>query len=98
MGQRWHADDMKRLMIDMFAETMRQLGEPLHHDGRVVPSIDGKRVVQLGIQSSDFYVKEASAFIEFLFSFGAEHGIEWSDPAQRNQGAEHGVATQEEAT
>jgi hypothetical protein len=80
-GERWHPDDMKRLLIDAFAEAMRQLGTPLHHDGRVVPSIDGRRVVQLGVQSSAFYVKEASDFIEFLFSVGAEHDVVWSDPA-----------------
>lgn len=84
-GQRWDREDMKRLLIDLFAETMRLAGTPLHHDGRVVPSIDGKRIVQLGIQSRKFYVKEASEFIEFLFALGAEKGIEWSDPTMRRQ-------------
>lgn len=79
----WHLDDMKRLLVDLFAETMRQLGTPLHHDGRVVPSIDGLRVVQLGVQTSEFYVGEASDFITFLFSFGDERSVKWSDESQR---------------
>lgn len=83
MGRKWDADDMKRLMVDAFAEAMRQAGTPLHHDGRVVPSIDGQRVVQLGVQTRDFYVSEASEFIEYLHAFGAEHGIEWSEPTRR---------------
>lgn len=82
MGKRWHEEDMKRLLIDMFAETMRQLGTPLHHDGRVVPSIDGKRVVQLGIQSRDFYVKEAAEFIEWLTCFAVENNIDLHDHAE----------------
>lgn len=79
MGQRWHREDWKRLLVDLFAETMRISGTPLHHDGRVCPSLDGKRVVQLGIQTRDFYVKEASEFIEFLFAFGAERSVRWTD-------------------
>jgi hypothetical protein len=79
LDQSWDEDDMKRLLIDMFAQYMRELGTPLHHDGRVVPSLDGKRVVQLGIQSRDFYVSEASAFIEFLYAFGAERGVKFSE-------------------
>jgi hypothetical protein len=75
IGRKWDADDMKRLLIDEFAEEMRLAGTPLHHDGRVIPSFDGRRIVQLGIQSRDFYVKEAAQFIEFLYSFGAARGV-----------------------
>jgi len=83
MGKKWHADDWKRLLIDAFAKVMRDMGTPLHHDGRVVPSLDGQRVVQLGIQSSAFYKAEASQFIEFLFAYGAENGIVWKETKQR---------------
>lgn len=80
IGRKWDADDMKRLLIDDFADEMRLAGTPLHHDGRVVPSFDGRRIVQLGIQSRDFYVTEAAQFIEFLYAFGAARGVEWSEP------------------
>lgn len=70
---------MKRLLVDEFAEEMRQAGSPLHHDSRVVPSFDGRRTVQLGVQTRQFYVKEASDFIEYLYSFGAQHGVVWSE-------------------
>jgi len=79
IGRKWELDDMKRLLIDEFSEEMRLAGTPLHHDGRVIPSLDGCRIVQLGIQSRDFYVKEAAQFIEYLFAFGAQHGVKWSD-------------------
>lgn len=77
-GRKWDAADFKRLLIDEFAEEMRQAGTPLHHDSRVVPSFDGRRIVQLGIQSRQFYVKEASDFVEYLYSFGAQHNVRWS--------------------
>lgn len=83
IGRKWHTEDMKRLLIDDFADEMRMAGTPLHHDGRVIPSLDGQRIVQLGIQSRDFYVKEAAQFIEYLFAFGAARGVQWSDEANR---------------
>ena len=78
-GKRWHKDDVKRILVDAFAKAMRDAGTPLHHDGRVVPSLDGERVVQLGIQTSDFWVREASEFIEYLFAWGSENNVQWSD-------------------
>lgn len=80
IGRKWDADDMKRLLIDEFADEMRAAGTPLHHDARVVPSFDGRRIVQLGVQSREFYVKEAAAFIEFLYAFGAARDVRWSEP------------------
>jgi hypothetical protein len=80
LGQKTHQDDWKRLLVDAFAKAMRDIGTPLHHDGRVVPSLDGERVVQLGIQTKDFYVKEAANFIEFLYYYGAENNVKWSEP------------------
>lgn len=79
LGRKWDADDMKRLLVDEFADEMRLAGTPLHHDNRVTPSLDGRRIVQLGIQTSDFYVKEAAQFIEFLNAFAAQRGIELAE-------------------
>ncbi len=80
-GAEWHQDDWKRLLVDAFAQAMRDHGSPLRHDGRVVPSLDGARVVQLGVQTAQFSKREASEFIEYLLSFGAEHNVEWSNEA-----------------
>lgn len=79
-GRRWDEDDMKRILIDEFADEMRNSGTPLHHDGRLIPSENGRRVIQLGIQSRDFYVKEAAAFIEFLNAWGADRGVIFKEP------------------
>ena len=82
MGKKMDSDDWKRLLVDMFAKVMRDMGTPLHHDGRVIPSLDFERVVQLGIQTRDFYVKEAAEFIEYLYAFGADNLVIWSEPVQ----------------
>lgn len=79
MGGKHHQDDWKRLLVDAFAKAMRDAGTPLHHDGRVIPSLDFERVVQLGIQTKDFYKAEATQFIEYLYYYGAECGVAWKD-------------------
>jgi len=69
-GSAWSSDDWKRLLIDQWAhETGRKIG-------KVAPSLDGKRVVQLGLQSHKFTVEEGSEFIEWLMAWMAEKGIE----------------------
>jgi hypothetical protein len=79
MGESWDADDWKRLLVDAFSKVMRDAGTPLHHDGRVVPSLDRERVVQLGVQTREFYKAEASQFVEYLYSYGSESNVVWSE-------------------
>ena len=70
VGSKWTADDWKRLLIDQWAhETNRKIG-------KVAPSLDGERVVQLGLQSHKFTVEEGSEFIEWLMAWMADKGIE----------------------
>lgn len=83
LGVKQDEDDWKRLLVDSFAKVMRDAGTPIHHDGRVMPSLDFQRVVQLGIQTKDFYVKEAAQFIEYLYSYGAENDVVWSEVMER---------------
>lgn len=78
-GRKWGSADMKRILIDEFSEEMRQAGTPLHHDSRIIPSENGKRIIQLEIRSSEFWVSEASQFIEFLTAWGIERGVVFGD-------------------
>lgn len=84
-GRKWDDESMKRILVDEFAEEMRNAGMPLHDDaaGRVIPSENGRRVIQLGLQTRRFWVKEASDFIEFLFAWGGARGVVWSDEAKQ---------------
>ena len=69
-GSDWDAECWKRLLIDAWAnDTGRKIG-------RVVPSLDGQRVVQLGVQSHKFTKEEGSEFIEWLLCWMSEKGIE----------------------
>jgi hypothetical protein len=79
IGRKWDTESWKRLLVDMFADEMRAAGTPLHHDGHVVPSLDGRRIVQLGIQTREFRVREAAQFIEFLYAYGDDQGVTWSE-------------------
>ena len=83
-GRRWGTEDMKRILVDEFAAEMRSAGTPLHADaeGRLIPSEDGRRVIQLGIQTRDFWVREASEFIEFLNAWGADRCVVWSNKSR----------------
>lgn len=72
IGSKWSLDDFKRLLIDQWAsETDRKLGQ-------LVQSLDGERIVQLGMQSRRFSKEDASEFIEWLEAWGATNGIVFS--------------------
>ena len=80
MGKNWGKEDWKRLLIDAFAKVMAENGTPLSHGGQIVPSLDGSGIVQLGYQSRDFRVKEAAEFIEYLYAYGCDNLVVWTDP------------------
>jgi NinB protein len=82
-GREWDREDLKRLLVDQFVRDMKEAGTPLSKQGAVVPSLDGSGVVQLGVQTRRFLKKEAIAFIDWLYAFGAENGVLWSEPAMR---------------
>ena len=47
---------------------------------RVVPTIDGDGFVPLGMSTSKMSKAEMSALIDLIHAFGAERGVEWSEP------------------
>lgn len=80
LGRRdWNGEDIKRLLVEAFANEMAEQGKPLSQSGRIVPSLDMQRTVQLGIQTRKFKKAEASAFVEYLYAYGASLGVEFSD-------------------
>jgi hypothetical protein len=87
LGVKWSAEDMKRILVNGFkedtkndpdlAECWRSMGEL-----RAVPGMRGGLLV-LGDQTRKFPKKLASAFVEWLYSLGAEVGVVWSEPERR---------------
>lgn len=83
-GRLWDAEDMKRLLIDQFRRDtindsdFRELWAQVAKI-ELAPSLDGSGTVALGVQSRRFPKKLAIAFIDWLFAFGDENDIAWSD-------------------
>ena len=68
----WHGEKMsKKDWKWVFTAAIRRQ--------RMVPGIDGGMVF-LGEPTSGMSKQEMSDLIELLYSFGAEHGVEWADP------------------
>ena len=60
---------------------------------RFMPSLDGESVVAVGYKSSHLDKEKFSEFIESIYAFGAEHGVDFEAEislAMRGE-AEHGV-------
>jgi len=88
-GAKWSEDDWKRLMVDGFVSVEREAAadrgepDPFPAQAFLMPSMDGRRVVQLGAQTREFTRAQSSDFIEHLYAFGSEQGVTWSEKAQR---------------
>lgn len=51
---------------------------------QLIPSLDNATMIPWGQSSSDLSKDEMSDMIEFMFAWGAQNGIIWSDPALRS--------------
>ena len=69
MGAKWSADDWKRLLVNQF---MRDSG---NSGGKIIPNLDGTGIVQLGLQTRNFTKEQANEFIEWLYSWAVENGV-----------------------
>ena len=65
-GSKWEAEDWKRLLLAQWSKDT----------GKLVPSLDGEGVVQLGLQSRKLSKAEGVDFVEFIFSWAAQSGID----------------------
>lgn len=70
MGAKWSAEDWKRLLVDQY---MREIGM---YNGKVIPNLDNSGIVQLGMQTRNFTKEQASEFVEWLYSWSANNGID----------------------
>lgn len=63
-------------------EDWKNLFTAVLKDQRTVPGINGGFVV-MGLSTSRMTKGEMSELIELMFAFGAERGVVWSDPQER---------------
>jgi len=73
LGASWTSEEWKRLLVDQFCrDTDRK-------PGKVVPSLDGGSIVQLGVQTRMFNKETGSEFIEWLHAWGSQNGITFKE-------------------
>lgn len=70
-GSRWNSESWKRFLIDQWAHESGEMSSI----SKVMPSIDGERVVQLGHQSRRFTKEQAISFTEWLLCWAATNGV-----------------------
>jgi hypothetical protein len=67
-GEHWAPDDWKCAFL-------KAMGKKL----RFMPALDGDGVVAIGYHSSKLSRAEMSEMIELIYSYGAEHGVDFDD-------------------
>lgn len=63
------------------------LMDDLGHKPDWQPSLGGESVVNVGYKSSRLTKGQMSDMIERMYAYGAEHGVEWSEPIQADRKA-----------
>ena len=88
LGDRfWPDEDAKRILVSAFREDTKADPDLAPHwatfgQWQLVPGLRGEFVVT-GIPTRKFPKPLASAFIEWLYAFGAEHGVKWGMDAAK---------------
>lgn len=86
LNQKLDLDSWKRLCVaqfraDCIANDIPRLAEYwTKQEFRLMPSLDGSSLVQLGSQTRGFPKYVAAGFVEWLYHYGAENNIEWTEP------------------
>jgi hypothetical protein len=70
LGAKWSSEDWKRLLVDQY---LREVGEV---QTKIIPNLDGTGIVQLGFQTRKFTKEQASEFVEWLYAWSGNNGID----------------------
>ena len=85
LNRTFDTETWKRLLVDQFKRDTLKEPECCAEYWRrnifsMIPSLDGSAMVVTGEQTRKFPKKVASVFIEWLFAFGDEKEVAWTDP------------------
>lgn len=89
LNQVLEVDDWKRLAVHQFrvdciVNDMPRLADYWKRNSfRLIPSLDGRSLVSLGTQTRDMPKYVVAGLIEWLYHYGAENNIEWSEPEEQ---------------
>lgn len=70
-GRKHSNDDWKDIITGSFRK------------GQFVPNLDGTGFVVLGMRTSKMGKREFSALIEYIYAFGADKGVKWSEKSEQ---------------
>jgi len=73
LGAKWEPEDWKRLLLDKFA---RETGRT---HGKIIPNLNSSGVVEVGLLSRKFSKRTANEFVEFLYAWAADNGIDFAE-------------------
>lgn len=85
-GQKLKSEHWKRLLVEAVVFILREEAkaqnkpDPFPNSGLLLPSIDGLRIVQVEVLTRNFTVSQAAQLIEYLYAFGAENDVKWTEP------------------
>lgn len=88
-GRKLDEESWKRLLVEAMVAILREEAkgkgdpDPFPRGGCVLPSLDGMRIVQVEVLTRNFTVRQAALFIEYLYAFGAERDVIWTEPKER---------------
>lgn len=69
-GSKWDAESWKRLLLDQWAKDSNR------DRGALVTSLSGDGIIQLGLQSRRLSKSECVEFVEFIYAWAAQSGID----------------------
>ena len=82
-------DSWKRLCVKQFADDCIEQDIPRladywkKNEVKLMPSLDGRSLVALGQQTRDFPKYVAAGFITWLYAYGTNHDVVWSEPEKQ---------------
>jgi hypothetical protein len=82
-------DSWKRLCVKQFADDCIEQDIPRladywkKNEVKLMPSLDGRSLVALGQQTRDFPKYVAAGFITWLYAYGANNDVVWSEPEEQ---------------
>jgi len=82
LNQQFDSEGWKRLLVDQFRTEMLadpqcddKIREDLAGAVKMVPSLDGRSIVSIGLQTRKFRRRTAAAFLDWLNAWTVEHDV-----------------------
>lgn len=80
-GRKFSEVVWKAWLVDSFEDELKSQGKTLSHPSEMTFNPFTGRWVTLRASTSEFSTSEANMFIEYLYAFGSENEVQWSEKA-----------------